>query len=84
MWTPAFLGTKPFFGIVFALIASAATGYVYYDGGLSQDLFASSHEWKTGGVHGAPGPLMGATWLPMLLGYGVYRLVCGRRKKLAE
>ena len=33
MWTPAFLGTKPFFGIVAALIVSGATGYVYYNGG---------------------------------------------------
>lgn len=80
MWTPAFLGTKPFFGIIFAVIVSAGIGYVYYSGGLSTDLFGSSPEWKPGGVHGAPGPLMGTTGLPMLLAYGVYRLVRRRRK----
>ena len=75
MWTPAFLGTKPFFGIVAALIVSGATGYVYYNGGLPNDLFGSSPGWKSGGVHGAPGPLMGAAGLPLLVAYGVYRLV---------
>jgi hypothetical protein len=80
MWTPAFLGTKPFFGIVAALIISGATGYVYYNGGLSTDLFGSSSGWKPGGVHGAPGPLMGAAGLPILgIAYGVYRMV--RRRK---
>jgi hypothetical protein len=80
MWTPAFLGTKPFFGIIFALIVSAGTGYVYYNGGLPTDLFGSSSGLKPGGVHGAPGPLMGAAGLPMLIAYGVYRLVRRRRK----
>lgn len=76
MFTPAFLGTKPFFGIIFALVVSAGTGYVYYNGGLSTDLFTSSPEWKPGGVHGAPGPLLGAGLLPVLgIAYGVYRLV---------
>lgn len=79
MWTPAFLGTKPFFGIIFALIVSAGTGYVYYNGGLPTDLFGSSPEWKPGVVHGAPGPLMGAAGLPLLVAYGVYRMV--RRRK---
>ncbi|YBW38577.1 hypothetical protein ACMYR2_1083 [Nitrobacter sp. TKz-YC01] len=55
MFTPAFLGTKPFFGIIFALAVAAGTGYVYYNGGLSTDLPASSPQWKPGGVHGAPG-----------------------------
>lgn len=79
-----FLGTKPLFGIIFALIISAATGYVYYNGGLSHDgsLFAPSREWKSGGVHGAPGPLMGAGLLPVLgIAYGVYRLVRRRNGK---
>jgi hypothetical protein len=80
-----FFGTKPLFGIILALIGSAATGYVYYHGGLSHEgslsLFASAHEWKRGGVHGAPGPLVGAAGLPMLgIAYGVYRLVRRRRK----
>lgn len=77
-----FLGTKPLFGIIFALIVSAGTGYVYFHGGVFQDgsLFASAHEWKRGGVHGAPGPLMGAAGLPILgIAYGIYRMV--RRRK---
>ncbi|GEC16812.1 hypothetical protein NWI01_27040 [Nitrobacter winogradskyi] len=80
MFTPAFLGTKPFFGIIFALMVAAGTGYVYYNGGLSTDLPASPPQWKPGGVHGAPGPLMGATGLPLLVAYCVYRLVRRRRK----
>ncbi len=81
MWTPAFLGTKPFFLIILALIVSAGTGYVYYNGGLSTDLFGSSSGWKPGGVHGAPGPLMGAAGLPLLAAYGVYLMVRRRRGK---
>jgi hypothetical protein len=79
-----FIGTKPLFGIILALIGSAATGYIYSSWGSSHDrsvLSSSSHEWKSGRVHGAPGPLMGAAGLPVLgIGYGVYRLVQRRRK----
>jgi hypothetical protein len=80
MLTPAFLGTKPFFGIIAALIVSGATGYVYYNGGLPTDLFGSSSDLKPGGVHGAPGPMMGAAGLPLLVAYGVYRLISRRDK----
>ena len=80
MYTPMSIGTKPFFGIIVAVAVSAATGYVYNNGGLSHDQNASSIERKTGGVHGAPGPLMGAAGLPMLIAYGVYRLVSRRKK----
>jgi len=80
MWfTPEFLGTKPFWGIVLAVTVSAGTGVVYYNGGLPTDLFGSPSGLKPGGVHGAPGPLMGAAGLPMLVAYGVYRMV--RRRK---
>jgi hypothetical protein len=80
MWfTPEFLGTKPFWGIVLAVTVSAGAGVVYSNEGLLTDLFGSSPDLKPGGVHGAPGPLMGAAGLPMLLAYGVYRLV--RRRK---
>jgi hypothetical protein len=75
-----FLGTKPLFGIIFAIIALGGAGFVYSNGGLFNDgsLFSPSG-WKPGGVHGAPGPLMGAAGLPMLVAYGVYRLVRRRR-----
>ena len=58
-----------------ALITAAATGYGYYRGGFSGGGFerGSPHGWKPGGVHGVPGPLMGAAGLPMLVAYGVYR-----------
>lgn len=80
MFSAAFLGTKPFWGIILALIVSAGTGFVYYNGGLPTDLFGSSSGWKPGGVHGAPGPLIGAAaGLPLLVAYGVYRMV--RRRK---
>ena len=82
MWyTPEFLGTKPFFGIVAAVVVTAGTGYVYYNGGLPTDLFGSSSGLKPGGVHGAPGPLMGAAGLPMLIAYGVYHRLVRRRRK---
>jgi hypothetical protein len=80
MWyTPEFLGTKPFFGIVLAVTVSAGAGYVYYSGGLPTDLFGSPPNLKPGGVHGAPGPLMGAAGLPLFVAYGVYRMVRRRR-----
>jgi hypothetical protein len=68
---------------IVALITATATGYVYYHGGMA-DAFqegGSPHTWMHGGVHGAPGPLMGAAGLPLLaVAYGVYRLVRRRRK----
>ncbi len=67
---------------ILAVIISAATGYVYYHGGLTMDAFqgVTPHDWKPGGVHGAPGPLMGSAGLPVLgVAYGVYRLVRGRK-----
>ncbi|MDR6306374.1 hypothetical protein GGQ85_004105 [Nitrobacter vulgaris] len=70
---------------IVALITATATGYVYYHGGMADTFQGGSPQaWKHGGVHGAPGPLMGAAGLPLLAAYGVYRLVSRRRKKLAE
>jgi hypothetical protein len=69
---------------VLALSGAATTGYVYYNGGLSPDNWifqgGSAHNWTNGGVHGAPGPMIGAG-LPMLVvAYGAYRLIRRRRK----
>jgi hypothetical protein len=73
--------TKIAAGIV-GLIIAGATGYVYYHGGFSEGLIQGSpHNWKPGGIHGAPGPLMGATGLPVLAAYGFYRLVSRRLRK---
>lgn len=37
--------------------------------------------WKNGGVHGAPGPLVGGVGLPVLfVAYGMYRLIKSRHK----
>ncbi|WP_416193813.1 hypothetical protein [Nitrobacter sp. TKz-YC01] len=68
-----------------ALAGVATTGYIYYNGGLSPDtwIFQGGFpaNWKNGGVHGAPGPLMGAAGLPVLLvAYGMYRLIKGGHK----
>jgi hypothetical protein len=76
--------TKPLFGIVLAVAISAGASVMYFVVGQPTDLFGSSPDFKPGGVHGAPGPLMGAAGLPLLVAYGVYRMVSGRRKKLAE
>lgn len=68
-----------------ALFGVATTGYIYYNGGLSPDIWIFQGgfpgNWKSGGIHGAPGPLAGAAGFPVLLVvYGVYRLIKGRHK----
>ncbi len=78
----AILKTVLFF---LALVGVATTGYVYYNGGLSPDIWIFQGgfpgNWKNGGIHGAPGPLVGGVGLPVLLvAYGVYRLVKSRGK----
>jgi hypothetical protein len=70
-----------------AITGIATTGYMYYNGGLSPDNWifqgGSPGNWKSGGVHGAPGPLVGAFGLPVFfVTYGVYRLI--KRRHNAE
>jgi len=65
-----------------ALLVVALTlppiGYVFYNATLSPDnwVYQGGKNWKDGGVHAAPGPLMGAG-LPVFLvvggGYWVVR-----------
>jgi hypothetical protein len=70
--------------LLLALTGVATTGYVYYNGGLSPHDWVfqggTPSNWKDGGIHGAPGPLVGAGLPIALVAYGVYRLVSRRRK----
>jgi hypothetical protein len=70
--------------LLLALTGVATTGYVYYNGGLSPNDWVfqggTPSNWKDGGIHGAPGPLVGAGLPIALVAYGVYRLVSRRRK----
>jgi hypothetical protein len=62
--------------ILLALSGVATTGYVFY--GAYQG--GPPTNWNKAGVHGAPGPIVGAG-LPLIeVGYGVYWLVRRRRK----
>jgi hypothetical protein len=70
---------------ILAVTGVATTGYVYYNGGLSPNSWifqgGSPTNWTSGGVHGAPGPIVGAFGLPVFfLTYGVYRLMKRRHK----
>ncbi len=58
-------------------------GYVYYNSTLSPDnwVYEGDGQWKDGGVHGAPGPLMGAGLPVVLVLGGGYWLVRRFRRK---
>jgi len=61
--------------VVLAASGAATTGYVLYNDNSS----GAATGWKTGGIHGAPGPIVGGG-LPLAVAYGVYWLVRRRRK----
>jgi hypothetical protein len=67
---------------VLAVTGIATAGYVFYSAFLSPFDWAyqggSPTNWQ-GGVHGAPGPIVGAG-LPAVIGCGVYWLMRRRRK----
>jgi len=69
---------------VLAVFGSISTGYVFYNGHLSPDdwIYQGRDQWKDGGVHGAPGPILGAG-IPVaaLVGYGAYWLARRRRSQ---
>jgi len=61
-----------------------AIGYVYYNAALSSDNWVyqgGGDNWKDGGVHAAPGPLMGAGLPVFLVVGGGYWLVRRFRRK---
>jgi hypothetical protein len=70
-----------------ALLAVALTlppiGYVFYNATLSPDnwVYQGGGNWKDGGVHAAPGPLMGAGLPVFLVVGGGYWLVRRFRRK---
>jgi hypothetical protein len=62
-------------------------GTVLYSGIVSPDNWIfqggsplSSNDYKSGGIHGAPGPIAGAGLPFLAVGYGVYWLIKRRRK----
>jgi LPXTG-motif cell wall-anchored protein len=74
--------------ILFTLALSGVpTGYVFYSAAISPDswIYEGQGRWADGGpgVHGAPGPIMGAG-LPVLLVAGGMWLVRRRREKKAS
>ncbi|WP_143198905.1 hypothetical protein [Bradyrhizobium sp. NAS80.1] len=72
--------------VLFLLAASGAvtTGYVFYNAALSPDNWVyqggSPTNWSDGGVHGAPGPIVGAGLPVIAVAYGVYWLARRRHK----
>ena len=70
--------------VLLATSGVATAGYVFNNASLSPFdwIFqgGSPGNWKNGGVHGAPGPIVGAGLPLIAVGYGVYWLVKRRRK----
>lgn len=74
--------------LLFLVGVPVAAGTVLYSGYVSPDNwvyqggdFLNTHDYKDGGVHGAPGPIAGAGLPVLALGYGAYWLVKRRRRK---
>jgi hypothetical protein len=80
-----------FFKLLLLLAAvgvPTTVGAILYSGGISSENWIfeggspfSPADYKDGGLHGAPGPLMGAGLPVLAVGYGVYWLTKRRRHK---
>jgi hypothetical protein len=77
---------------LFLLLAAvgipATVGTVLYSGLISPENWVflggspfSPSDYRDGGLHGAPGPMMGAGLPVLAVGYGVYWLAKRRRRK---
>ena len=72
-----------------ALLAVALTlplaGYVFYNATLSADdwIYQGNGQWRDGGIHAAPGPLVGAG-LPGVVVVGAAYLALRRTRRKAK
>jgi hypothetical protein len=72
--------------VLYTLAASgvATAGYVFYSASLSPFDWVyqggAPGNWSSRGVHGAPGPIVGAGLPLIAVAYGVYWLLRRRRK----
>jgi hypothetical protein len=70
--------------LILTVLAGATAGYVFYESAFSPNdwiyLGGAATNWSDGGVHGAPGPVVGAGLPVLVVGFGVYWLIRRRRK----
>ena len=70
--------------LILTVLAGATAGYVFYESAFSPNDWiyqgGDATNWSDGGVHGAPGPVVGAGLPVLAVGLGVYWLIRRRRK----